>query len=982
MEEKTFGYCICSAAIALLFAAALYPCFAQSQSQNGQIEGTVSDRNNAAVPNAVVKITNTGTGSTRIVATDDSGVYRAPLLPLGNYRMTVEAPSFSSVVRDGITLTTGQTATVDVNLPPGEIRDVVTISDEYAIADAGKTDLSRVMSALEVESVPQITRNPYNYAFVQSNVTGRPARGFPFTTINANGYLRRVHFLLDGNANTQGDRGTLRFMGLSETYVSEVQLLTNGFAAEFGNTPGMIMNVVTPSGTNNITGSVKASFRSPSFYSRPFAFTAAAMPGNSANIFTAAVGAPIIKDRWHFYFGYERQFREDKAAAPRLLTILPGNRDALIAAGVPASIFPAVIPSLEKGSFYILRTDLQLNNANRLTLRYNRSDVNAVNLIQGGLNTLDKGVNNPNVDYAIAAQLASYTQSTVNEFRFQYAQRIGTGGIGERNEFSGTGPSVTITQIANFGSPEGVDTIFLPRKITQLQDNLSLIADDHIIKFGGGATLYDHSERASIFSRYTFSSISQYDAARNGPTPGVYSFYEETFGDPNINYKASYWNLFLQDDWKATRRLKLTYGLRYDLYQIPKADPTSPFPVSQNFNVDKNNFAPRFGLAYALRNGTRPTVLRAGAGIYYDQPLLAMYQRALVNNGTKFFSFRVTPGPGTGAPVFPNTLGLVPASVMSRPRNIDTISPDFENMYAIHFNIQLEQALTNDLSLAIGFVHSGGRHLPIYRNINCRPVGGALADGRPLFGTLTGTTIAACTSRHFPQFQNIQMAESVGVSQYDALNVQLSQRFSRVLQFSANYTLAKATDDSPEQNMTTGFIQGLVSSDPSDRSRENGRSFADQRHTFIMSLVAHPRPKFSNRILQYIFNHNVFGVIASANSGETFNIISGTDLNRDGVATSDRPVGIARNSGTTPAQFNVDVRYSRFVEFGERYKIGISGEIQNLFNTNSIVSYNNVAVASSLTTGELLAPLPDFKIRNQSTYQESRGLQLGIRFIF
>jgi hypothetical protein len=981
MKEMALHLLICFIVTGIVLAASVSPAFSQSQALNGQIEGTVSDQNSAAVPNAIITATNIETGATRTVTTDESGVYRFPLLPLGTYRVTAEAANFKKLVRDGITLATGQTATHDLNLQAGEINDVVTISGDSSVADAGKTDLGRVMNTREVQNLPLITSNPYNFAFLQANVTGRPTRGFPFTTINANGYLRRANFLLDGNTNTQGDRGTLRFLLLSETYVSEVQLLTNGFAAEFGNTPGLIMNVVTPSGTNKISGSVNYRFRRPSFYSRPFSFSAPDLPDNKANIFTAAVGAPIIKDRWHFYFGYERQYREDKAAAPRLLTITPANRAQLISAGLPASIFPAAIPALEKGSFYIFRTDLQLNDKNRLTVRYNHADINTVNLIQGMLNTLERGTSGPNVDHAIAVQLASYTQSVVNEFRFQYAQRGGTGGIGQRNEFTGTGPSIVITNVANFGPPEGVDTVFRPRRITQMQDNLTRIAGAHIVKFGGGFSFYDHSERASIFSRYTFPSIDAYINARNGTNPRSYSFYDETFGDPEIRYKATFWNFFAQDDWKMTRRLKFTYGLRYDLYQIPKADAASPFTASQKFNVDKNNFAPRFGVVYALREGTRPTILRAGAGIYYDAPLLAPYQRALINNGNpKFFTFRVNSSPTSLT--FPNTLGsLPPGSVLPR-RSIDAIAPDFANMYAIHTNVQLEQALTEEMSLAVGFIHSAGRHLPIYRNINCLPVGGTLADSRPLFGTLAGTTITSCTNRVFPQFQNIQMVESVGVSRYDALTVQLTKRFSRVLQFSSNYTFSKSTDDSPEQNMTTGGIQGLVLSDPTNRAFDKGSSFADQRHTFVMSLVAHPRPAFSNRVLRYLFNHNVFGVIATANSGETFNIISGTDLNRDGIATSDRPVGVKRNSGRTPPQFDVDLRYSRFFIFGERFKLGISGEFQNLFNTNSIAGFNNVAVNTSLVTGELIGTLPDFKARNQSTSQESRQFQLGFRFIF
>jgi hypothetical protein len=975
---------VCSIALVLWFATSMPLTFAQSQALNGQIEGTVSDQNNAAVPNATITVTNIETGARRTVTTDESGVYRFPLLPLGTYRITAEAANFKKLVREGITLTTGQTATVDLNLPAGEVQEVVTVSSDTSIADAGKIDLGRVMNTREVQNLPLVSLNPYNFAFLQANVTGRPARGFPFTTINANGYLRRVNFLLDGNTNTQGDRGTLRFMILSDVYISEIQLVTNGFAAEFGNTPGLIVNVVTPSGTNKLSGSVGYRFRRPFFYSRPFFFPAADLPDNKANIFTAAVGGPIIKDRWHFYFGYEWQYRDDKAVSTRLLTIKPEDQAQLIGAGLPASIFPAAIPGLETGSFYIFRTDMQLNDKNRLTVRLNRSDGIGKNLIPAMLNTLERTLDTPNVDYALAMQLASYTPQALNEFRFQYAQRTGTGGAGKRNEFSGSGPSIVITGVANFGSPEGVDTIFLPRRITQIQDNLTRTVRTHVVKFGGGFNFYNHSERSAVFSRYTFPSISSYIAARNRINLRSYTSYAETFGDPEINYKATYWNFFVQDDWKLTRRLKLNYGLRYDLYRIPKANSTSLFPASQKFNVDKNNFAPRLGVVYALREGNRPTIIRFGAGIYYDQPLLAMYQRALLNNGGgRFFNFSFngsnngTTTPSLNAPVFPATFsGSLPAGSNLTPQNIDTIAPDFENMYALHANVQIEQAISENLSSAVGFIHSGGRHIPSYRNINLINPIRFLADGRPVYNRSLNPL-----TRFDPRFNNILMVESAGVSTYDSLTLQLTKRFSRGLQFSANYTLSKATDDAPEQNMTTGNIQGLVLSDPTNRALDKSNSFADQRHTFVMSLVARPQFNFENKSLRYLFNHNQVGIIAAANSGETFNIISNLDLNGDGVQTSDRPVGVKRNSGTTPPQFNVDLRYSRFFNLTERYKLEVFGEFVNLFNINSIVQFNNVTVTTN-ANGELVGKLPDFRALNQSTSQDSRQFQLGFKFIF
>jgi hypothetical protein len=963
-----------SAVVGSIIAATPPPASPQSQALNGQIEGTASDQNRAAVPNAVITVTNIETGATRSVTSDESGVYRFPLLPLGTYRITAEAANFKKFVRAGITLTTGQTATVDLNLPAGEVQEVVTVSSDTSVADAGKTDLGRVMNNREVQNLPLVSRNPYNFALLQANVTGRPSRGYTPPMINANGYLRRVNYLLDGNTNTQSDRGTVRLMLISDTYVSEVQLMTNGFAAEFGNTPGMIMNVVTPSGTNRISGSVSYRFRRPSFYSRPFFYPSSGdIPDSKVDTFTAAVGGPIIKDRWHFYFGYENGKRDDRAAANRLLTTKPDDRARLIAAGMPAATFPAAVPSIEKGPFYIFRTDVQLNDKNRLTARFNHSDLVTQNVNLGGLITLDQSTDTSSVDYALAAQVASYTPHVLNEFRFQHAHRENHT---SRNEFSASGPSIVISNVASFGSPENAGTINPLEKVTQVQDNLTWARGTHMVKFGGGFNFIDDLKRSSRFARYTFASITAYLNARNGTNPRSYSSYVEAFGDPEIAYKSTYWNFFAQDDWKLTRRLKFNYGLRYDLYRMPRADSSSPFRASQHFNVDKDNFAPRLGVVYALREGGRPTVLRAGAGIYYDTPWLNTYERALLKNGNpRFFNFSFPPT-SPNAPAFPNTFsGSLPAGSVLPAQDIDTVASDFENMYAIHSNVQIEQAITENLSLAAGYIHSGGRHIAVYRNINLIPTR-FLADGRPVFDRAVNSA-----TRFDPRFNNILIDEAAGVSRYDALTLQLTRRFSRGLQFSANYTLSKATDDAPEQNLATGNIQNLILTDPYNRRLDQGNSFADQRHTFVMTLVAGPSFNFENRTLRHFFENNQIGVFATANSGGTFNIVSTSDLNNDGVTGLDRPVGIERNSGKTPPQYNVDLRYSRFFNFTERYRLEVFGEFVNLLNVNSIVQFTNVAVTTN-ANGELVGGLPDFKTRNQSASQESRQFQLGFKFIF
>jgi hypothetical protein len=970
--------------------------FHYAQAPNGQIEGVVLDQTKGAVENADIIAVHVETGAHRSTSTDSNGVYRFPLLSPGSWRINAGAPGFRKVVREGVELAAGQTTTVDFELAPGEVSESVTVSGSAPIADPGTTLVGRVINGREANNIPSPTRNPYNFVILEGNVTGRPARGFNFPQVNVNGFARRVNYLLEGNVNTQPDRAGARLMMTSDVYVSEIQIITNGFAPEFGNTTGMIMNIITPSGANDLRGSAGYLFRRPSFYSRPFFYSGAKLPDNVTDNVIAALGGPIVKNRWHFYSGFEHITRDDSTRSTRQVTISEANRIALIQAGLPSSIFVPAIPSQERGALFIVRTDVQLDRNNSLMARFNRADVGTENNIVGNLNTMERSSDVVSRDDSVGIQLMSFSSRILNELRFQYAKRFV---YTERNESSGTGPSITIPTVASFGSPTDGDTIAPLINIVQVQDNFNWTSGSHAIKFGGSGSVIDLKNRAPRFALYTFPSIEAYRLARTGNARRGYIRYEESFGDPDSRYKASYWSVFLQDDWKVTRRLKLNYGVRYDLYLVPKADTFSPFPASRRFNVDKNNLAPRFGFAYALREGSRPLVLRGGAGIYFEPPLLEMYGRALLNNGTPtFFSLRFCGEAGGStcptdglAPAFPNTFsGSQPPGTSLPRQDVVTVSTDFVNMYAIHSNIQLEQALTDDLSLAVGYVHSGGRHIPVYRNINpINPIR-QLADGRPVF-----SSAVTSATRVDPRFNVIQMAESAAVSQYDALTISLRQRLSHGIQFSANYTLSKATDDAPEQNIPYmlggNAITSFVLSDPTNRAFDRGYSYGDQRHTFVMSMVARPDFNIGNRVLRSILNNNQVGMIATANSGERFTITSGVlsngtlspvDLNGDGLSFSDRPVGIKRNSGKTPPQFNLDVRYSRFIPLSERYRLEGFLEVQNLFNINSIVAYNNTLALTNVTTGELIGPLPNFKGRNASTSLESRQAQVGIKFHF
>lgn len=945
---------------------------AQSQALNGQIEGTVSDPAGAVVPNASITATNVETGTARAVTSDESGIYRIPLLPLGAYRLVVEAANFKRLVREGVTLSAGQTATVNLSLEAGAISEEVIVTSDVPLADPGKIDVGRVMTSTEVHNLPLVSRNPYNFALLQANVTGRPNVEFGVPRINANGYARRTNYQLDGNNNTQSDRSGIRLMPISEIFVGEVQLVTNGFAPEFGNTPGLIMNTVTPSGTNDFHGNVSYRFRRTSFSARPFFFNPlAAKPQTKVDDFAFAVGGPIVKDRWHFYTGFERVPRDLSGEPQRVITISAANRAALIAAGVPEAAFPGGIPTAQKGKFFIVRTDAQLADAHRLVGRYNAFRNVSPDNIAGGLNTLERSIDFVDQSDAVGLQLVStLTPTLLNELRYQYARRYSQQ---LPNDSSGKGLTIAIPGVANFGAPENTNTIQPLEVSNQLLDNITVTSGAHTLKFGGGFNRIRSAQQTGLFARYTFPSIAAYVAARTGTNPRSYTNYTETLGNPRLDYGSVFYQFFAQDDWKVTQRLKVNYGVRYDLYDIPDADPAAPLAFSQSFRVDRNNFAPRLGVVYSLREGDRPTVVRFSAGMYYDPPQTDIYRRAILNNGTgRFVNFTLTPT-ATGAPAFPTTLGGLPAGAALPRQSIDAVASDFDTMYAIHSNFQVEQGITNDLSVTVGFIQSLGRHIPVYRNINPINPASRLADGRPVFSS----TVSAAT-RQFPQFNVIQMAESVGNSSYTAGILSINKRLSRGYQFSANYTYSHAIDDAPEQNLVAATSFSL--SDPTDRRRDRGNSFADQRHTFVTSFVGRPDFRFENKLWERLLNDNQLGFIFTANSGETFNITSNLDLNNDGITGSDRPLFIGRNTGVTPNFYNVDLRYTRFFRFGERFSAEFMAEAINAFNIKTIVSVNSVVATNS--AGIPNAPIPaDFR-RSGPTGGDSRQLQLGFKFNF
>jgi hypothetical protein len=423
---------------AMVLLTGVAPALAQSQAVNGTIEGTISDQSGAALPGVSVTVSNIDTGDTRVVVTNERGGYRAPLLPLGRYRVAAELQGFKKFEQQGLSLSAGQTALIDVTLEVGNLSETVTVTREALIAEPGKIDLGRTIGEMEIRNLPLVSRNPYNFAFLQANVTGYENNEFGVPRINANGSQMHTNYQIDGNTNTEKDRAGLRLLPVSEVLVREVKVITNGFAPEFGQTTGMVYNAITPSGTNAVHGSASFRFKRNSMSSKPFFLAATARkPDTEANDVTATVGGPIKKNRWHYFGAYEYVDRS-LVTGGQVITVAAADAQAL-GITLPAS---GVIPAHQKVNFGFGKTDYQLSAGSLLSVRYFGFKNFSPSNIGGGLTTTDRATDfTDRMDSTSAQVVSTIGRTMLNELRMQYARRhqFRTQGI------SVDGPAITVS---------------------------------------------------------------------------------------------------------------------------------------------------------------------------------------------------------------------------------------------------------------------------------------------------------------------------------------------------------------------------------------------------------------------------------------------------------------------------------------------------------------------------------------------------------
>ncbi len=948
---------------------------AQGQAINGTIEGFVSDESGGVLPGVTITVSNTETGASRTVLTNESGVYRAILLPLGAYKVTAELQGFRRYEQTGVNLSAGQTAVVDIRLGVGAVSETVSVTADAPIIDLGKIEQGRTLTEEEIKTLPLTSRNPYNFALLQPGVVGFETQEFGVPRLTANGALLRVNYQIDGNDNTQKDRAGLRQMPMSEVMIREVKVITSGYAPEFGQTMGLVYNAVTPSGANAMKGQASYRFQRQPLVALPFFSSTTVKPPTEVNIFTVDNGGPIVRDRT-FYFGGFESTRRDLSGA-RVITISPANASRL---GLNE---PAYMPTNATTKFAIGKVDHVLSDANRMNVRYIFFDNAITNNIGGGINSVQRGTDFIDRQHSTAGQLVSTIGSTMlNEVRVQYATRAQSRVAGAQ---AGTGPAVTIPGIAQFGgaipdASNGAGFAFTQNQL-QVLDNFTRIRGNHAYKFGASVELVTDTRTQAQFQVYTFPSVDAYLAARSGANPLGYTSFSQFFGNPNIDYSTRMFAAFLQDDWRLTPSIKLLYGVRYDVYTPPDAVANARVASSGSFATDTNNWQPRAGLVWTL-GADRKTVLRANSGLMYDQPINAVYEQALLNDGTTTRGSASFVPSQAGAPAFPNVFSGGTAAASNTAWTVD---PAFRVARMWQNNIQVERGLGEHYSAAVGLAYTRGYDLPVVSNVNLTGPTGALADGRPVFSAAVNAQ-----TRIDPRFNAIFSTQSIGESNYKALTLQFTRRMHRGVQWDLAYTLGKSQDNAPITSVLS--VQGDVGgrSDPASLDTDLGPHILDQRHTFVGSVVAQPQVDVDG-VAGLILNDNLFGVALQFATGIPLTLRSTGELNNDAIG-SDRPLGVTRNSYRLPGRYNVDLRYSRLFPVAGTTRLEFVAEVKNVFNSvqwsgaTSAVRTDAQGNPIDAAGARITLPAPgvvatDAIFRSTGGY-EQRQVQFGFRVTF
>ncbi len=829
--------------VGLLFSISV---FAQ---QTGSLRGQVVDELGAVIPGAMVTLAPSGGGKARTATSGATGDFVISNVPAGAYTLTVEFSGFGKYVRADLQIP--QASPLKVTLAVAAVNVVTEIAAE------GKT--------VSVEPDQNLSATTLDEDFIKNNL--------PDNEDDLRAYLQALAGPGAGAASGGQGQAQIFVDGFSggrlppREAIMQIRINQNPFTAEFSNPGFGRIEIITKPGRDQWRGNASFNLRNSALDARN-AF-ALVKPDIRQERYGFNLSGPIIANKMSFFANYEQ--RGLTGGSTVTATTLDGRQS-----------FNVEAPNRSRN--VMARADYLINNRNTLNANYMFFDSESDNRefavrfggfgggpggggpggggpggggfggfgggggasSSGGNYTLpERGSNSTNANHTLRlSETFIINSDLLLESRLQLQRESGV------TTANTTGLAINVLDAFNGG---GATCCPSETRTTggEWQEYLTWTKKKHTIKFGAQIlhdNVRDYSQ-TNFNGTFTFANLEQYREAINNPQAARAQQFTVNIGDPLLRYSRTEYSWFAQEDWRFRPTLTLSFGLRHEF---------------QSQLDDKNNFAPRVGVAWSPFKD-RKTVFRFGGGLFYQRLSGSLYENTLRYDGVTQQSVIIQ------NPFFPDAFAGDPnISITNTVKR--ALDPNLKAPYTINFSSSVERSLPYGLNGSATYVYTRGVHQFRMRNINA-----------PLPGTYDPSDPASAV-RPFGDVGNLYQIESSASSKYNGLLFRLDRRLGRTFMLFGNYTLSWTESDS----------DGAMSlpADNYNLAAEWGRAYTDRRHSvFIGGRVSLP----------YGFN---LSPMIMASSGSPFSVTTGFDENGD-TSLNDRPAGIARNAGLPASLYSL-----------------------------------------------------------------------------
>jgi hypothetical protein len=1055
----------------LIVLAAAIPATAYGQANSASLSGVVADPTGGVIPGAQVTCKNGRTGLSLEAVTNQVGVFRFAELPIGQYELTIAMTGFQKLVRADINLITGQVLDLKLTLHPGGVETTVTVSEAVPLAQTSTSTVQTSMTVRQVQDLPLNGRNPLQLVALTAGaavtdagtVTGQQDnRG-----VSVNG-LRTTqnNFRLDGSNYNNRFFGSAPVLPNPDT-LEEFTVQSANYSARTAGA-GALVELSTRSGGNQFHGSAFEFLRNTVLNANDFFFNTAGRPKApfKLNQYGGTIGGPIKQNKTFFFAAYQGTKRRASPSSNTIGSLTTAQRngdfsnvstaiiDPVTGKQFSGNVIPSnrldptvrkilddMLPLPNSGSNYVFgftqnmdddqwtgRLDHEFTSRNRMTVRYFYD-----------MNRFQRPFSAPpgfyaDNDFRNQSIMARDTHIFSSNFTLTLS--------GSYSKFqrvqSPQDPGLKTLQDYGVKAPQSIKTAFFPgirfmaTPLFQLFSGGGLeqtpwtydfhataiySKGKHNLQFGVDVQL----DRLYVLDASFTVGTWTFNGSRTSYLPadvlmGLPSLFNQDSGR-TIELAESKYHFWVQDDWKATRRLTVNAGLRYEPWlppedslhnlvgfvrgqqsaQAPDAPLGMVYPgdtgIGQSlFPRDFKALAPRVGFALDIF-GNAKTILRGGYGIFYVDPALTLYTRTVstqpsvltinVNNPYSFMDpYNGYPG-GNPYP-FPRVQpDQFKTFKYNKPVSGGLLDPTSRKGYSQNWNMTLEQQVLKDLVLSFAYVGNHGVKILAAQELNPAVYGPG------------ATTTNTNARRIYPGIAAMEIATPWQTSTYHSFQLTATKRASRGLSILGTYVWAKGMDNGSSTVEGTGAYPRSTFKPAIDR----GPADFDVSHKANISFV-YDIPKIASGPLGALLNSWQMNGILAMRSGLPFTVKSGTDRSLSGIGTDNadqigdwtRPSGVdpvlkwfntaafqpavfgtfgtaGRNALRGPGYSSVDFAMFKNIPLTEAVRMQFRMESFNLFNT---ANFNNPN--ATFTAGANFGKI--------QTADAPRVFQFGLKFLF